>query len=172
MRCARRSDSAVRESRFARRNGPGLIDRRRAAVDICDAFYATFVARMHDLGSPVARARIPARRLRRFGARARIVLVRQGPATVGGDDSRWLQGSPGRCPGPSASRNTLLSVRTCCSTGRRMRAACLRQDSGASTSADPRETRAPTASSCSGERRRADSLLVQDSGSWPIVRRR
>jgi FemAB-related protein (PEP-CTERM system-associated) len=48
------------------------------------AFYDVFVARMRDLGSPVHAPAFLAAVLESFGERARILLVRKGPTTVGG----------------------------------------------------------------------------------------
>ena len=48
------------------------------------AFYDTFVVRMRDLGSPVHASSFLRAVVDSFGSRARIVLVRKGPVTVGG----------------------------------------------------------------------------------------
>jgi FemAB-related protein (PEP-CTERM system-associated) len=47
-------------------------------------FYDVFAARMHDLGSPVHGRRFLGAVLESFGTRARVVLARQGSATIGG----------------------------------------------------------------------------------------
>jgi serine/alanine adding enzyme len=48
------------------------------------AFYDTFVERMRDLGSPVHALAFLGAVVDGFGSRARVVLVKKGPATIGG----------------------------------------------------------------------------------------
>jgi FemAB-related protein (PEP-CTERM system-associated) len=48
------------------------------------AFYETFSARMHDLGSPVHALSFLSRVVEAFGPRARVALVKKGGATIGG----------------------------------------------------------------------------------------
>lgn len=53
-------------------------------ADSLAAFYETFAARMHDLGSPVHALSFLRHTVEAFGPRARVVLVKKGSATVGG----------------------------------------------------------------------------------------
>jgi FemAB-related protein (PEP-CTERM system-associated) len=78
----RRFDKGVRNQiRKAERSGLTV---EFGGLEQLPAFYNTFVERMRDLGSPVhARAFLGAV-VDGFGSRARVVLVKKGPATIGG----------------------------------------------------------------------------------------
>jgi FemAB-related protein (PEP-CTERM system-associated) len=78
----RQLDKAVRNQvRKAERSGLSI---EIGGVENLPPFYETFAIRMRDLGSPVHAAGFLRAVLESFGSRARIILVRKGPTTVGG----------------------------------------------------------------------------------------
>ena len=78
----RRFDKGVRNQiRKAERSGLTVEVSGTAGLP---AFYDVFVERMRDLGSPVHALAFLQETVDRFGARARVVLVKKGPATIGG----------------------------------------------------------------------------------------
>ena len=78
----RRFDKGVRNQiRKAERSGLTVEFGRLAQLP---AFYDIFVERMRDLGSPVHALAFLAAVVDGFGSRARVVLVKKGPATIGG----------------------------------------------------------------------------------------